>query len=494
MRTMECEALILGGGFSGTLLASLLARRGTDVVVLEKKRHPRFAIGESSTPLANQMLRRLAIDYDLPRLAEISRFGSWRRTFPHVTCGLKRGFAYFRHRAEEPFRSVERANELLVAASVADEVGDTQWLRADVDRWFAELARGLDVPIWEACHTRSIQREKDGWCLKGTIDGQPFRCRCRGWLFDATGPAALVARTQGATITTAGFRTLSSAVYTHLEGLRRWETSLAAAGVDIGSYPFRCDDAAVHHLVDEGWIWQLRFVDGRVSIGLVRPMAGGNRDTTVDDWLSCVTRYPTLRHWLSPSELAAEPGCWVSTGPLQRRLTRVCGDHWVALPHTYAFVDPFYSSGIAWTLCGVARLAEWYTASSGGSHTRAAPVSYARALQREAGHLDRLIAMAYAAMSSADLFHAAAMVYFAATTRTERTSNPSEIGFLSAGDDEFVAATEEIARTVDQVRLGDETSVREVAGWIERRLEPFNQVGLFRPPEPNLYWETAAPP
>ena len=36
-------------------------------MLIERGRHPRFAIGESSTPLANLLLEELADRYDLPR-------------------------------------------------------------------------------------------------------------------------------------------------------------------------------------------------------------------------------------------------------------------------------------------------------------------------------------------------------------------------------------------------------------------------------------------
>jgi flavin-dependent dehydrogenase len=42
----RCEVLVIGGGPAGSTIATLLARRGRRVVVVEKDRHPRFYIGE----------------------------------------------------------------------------------------------------------------------------------------------------------------------------------------------------------------------------------------------------------------------------------------------------------------------------------------------------------------------------------------------------------------------------------------------------------------
>ena len=49
----RCEVAIVGSGFTASLLSRVLATLGYDVVLLERGTHPRFAIGESTTPLAN---------------------------------------------------------------------------------------------------------------------------------------------------------------------------------------------------------------------------------------------------------------------------------------------------------------------------------------------------------------------------------------------------------------------------------------------------------
>ena len=66
-------------------------------MLVERGRHPRFAIGESSTPLANLLIEELADRYDLPRVRVFSKWGTWQRARPDVACGLKRGFTFFFH-------------------------------------------------------------------------------------------------------------------------------------------------------------------------------------------------------------------------------------------------------------------------------------------------------------------------------------------------------------------------------------------------------------
>ena len=83
----DFDVAIVGSGFSGSLLAMIAKRLGRSVVLIERGSHPRFAIGESSTPLANLLLEEIASTYDLPRLRPLCEWGSWQRAEPEVHRG-----------------------------------------------------------------------------------------------------------------------------------------------------------------------------------------------------------------------------------------------------------------------------------------------------------------------------------------------------------------------------------------------------------------------
>ena len=68
MSSRDCasyDVAVLGSGFAGTLIALIARRIGHNVLLVERGRHPRFAIGESSTPLANLKLAVLCHRYGL---------------------------------------------------------------------------------------------------------------------------------------------------------------------------------------------------------------------------------------------------------------------------------------------------------------------------------------------------------------------------------------------------------------------------------------------
>src|ERR1044071_4524797 len=142
----DFDIAVVGSGFGGSLMAMIARRLGFEVTLLERRRHPRFAIGESSTPLANLLLEELARRYDLPRLLPLAKWGSWQTTYPQIACGLKRGFTFYHHSFERAFlNDSERRHQLLVAASPRDEIADTHWYRAEFDHFLVREAQALGV-------------------------------------------------------------------------------------------------------------------------------------------------------------------------------------------------------------------------------------------------------------------------------------------------------------------------------------------------------------
>ena len=146
-------------------------------MLLERGRHPRFAIGESSTPLANLLIEELADRYALPRLRPFSKWGTWKAAYPGVACGLKRGFTFLRHDPGEPFADNDaHERQLLVAASPHDGIGDTHWYRPDFDHWLAREAEAEGVTYLDETSLDGISFPGDGVALRACGTGD--RCTC----------------------------------------------------------------------------------------------------------------------------------------------------------------------------------------------------------------------------------------------------------------------------------------------------------------------------
>jgi FADH2 O2-dependent halogenase len=159
----DFDILIAGAGFAGSLMALILNNIGFRVCLVEKGQHPRFAIGESSTPIADMILRQLSQQYNLPWLKDFSRYGSWQQSHPEIVCGIKRGFSYFKHEPGKEFITDSiHSNELLVAASTDDIQSDTNWLRADFDAFLVTKVQEADIAYFDL--TEIVSAEKNtGW-------------------------------------------------------------------------------------------------------------------------------------------------------------------------------------------------------------------------------------------------------------------------------------------------------------------------------------------
>jgi len=472
------DVVVVGSGFAGSIVARVLARQGLAVALLEAGRHPRFALGESSTPLAALSLERLARRWDLPDLHALAAWGRWRAALPGLGCGLKRGFTFYLHEAGKPFdRAAEPAHRLLVAASPTDAIADTHWLRADVDcHLFARAAEsGVDV-LEEARVTDARVGDRELELEVLAADGARLRL-ATGLAVDATGPAGALARRLGAA-TAPPLRTRSGLVFSHFEGVL--PLSRTPDGAVAAPTPYPEERAAVHHLLEEGWVYELHFDHGVTSVGL---LADGGLPADADPgavWSRMLERYPTLRQQFAP----ARPIRPLALAPvIQHRLDRAAGPSWVALPHTVGFVDPLFSTGIAWSLLGIERIAEIVASAPPGSATirdGSAFTRYDGLLQRELEQIDRLVAGAYAARERFSLFVDQTMLYFALVSYAEaeqRLAEPPDSawrGFLRADDPlwraHFATACERIRRPCE-----------DHGAWVETVTQEVNIAGLCRP-------------
>src|SRR6266550_3336620 len=250
----DFDIAVVGSGFGGSLLAMIARRLGRSVILLERGRHPRFAIGESSTPLANLLLEELARRYDLPRLLPLVKWGSWQKTYPQIACGLKRGFTFYHHQFEKPFlNDSERRDQLLVAASPRDEFADTHWYRADFDHFLVREAQALGVGYLDQMKLEAVAFNGQSVALDGERGGKRVSVRAR-FIVDASGPRGFLHR--ALRLPEAPFERfpLTQALYSHFTGVKRWEHlnagSLTPNAAEQPPYPV--DDAAVHHVFASG--------------------------------------------------------------------------------------------------------------------------------------------------------------------------------------------------------------------------------------------------
>jgi FADH2 O2-dependent halogenase len=485
------DVAILGAGFSGSLLALCLSRF-RDVVLIERGSHPRFALGESSTPLANLALEEISRDYNLPWLLPLAKHGSWKRTYPHIPVGLKRGFTFARHHPGRPFEpDPEHRNELLVAASPADEVADTQWLRADFDHFLVRKVIEAGLPYHDRTIIETIEPGPP-WKLIGKREGEPVEIAAN-FLVDASGAGGALARALGIQTEPWKLATSSWAVYSHFDGMQRWEEIVAEVGGRVAEYPYHADDAALHHMLDEGWMYVLRFDNGVTSAGFLIDGWRQQPDpalTPEQQWQGLLDRYPSVALQFR----GARPTRPIErTERLQRFARQVAGERWAMLAPAAYTMDALFSTGNAHALMTMQRLLRILDEQR-GTEADLLRDWYAPALKREVRFIDRLVSTAYVVLRCFPLFAAWTMYYFAGAIAAEERRRQGRAGpreeFLSSHLPDFRTSVIDAGRRLAEMVERGEPSATDIAAFEEqvaRDIEPINTTGLCDPAKKNLY-------
>lgn len=495
MSTKRYDFIVAGAGFAGSIMAMALANSGFRVCLLEKNTHPRFTIGESSTPIADMVLRDLARQYQLPFLRKISRYGMWQKHYPEITCGLKRGFSYYIHQKGTSFAGDENhTRELLVAASENDQNSDTNWLRSDVDYFLVQQALKCGVVYRDQVNVTNVVRKQEEkiWSVRFAKDSEVKDIETR-WIIDATGSEKFSGKFLGTRSSSLDFKTHSYALYSHFHGVDHWQSYLKKIDSPTSDYPYNPDYSALHHLLEEGWMWMLRFNSGLLSAGLLfdGDQLKNRTDSSEEIWKSILNKYPSLNKIFQQAKISTSPGKLILTGRLQRKLNSAFGDGWVALPHIAGFVDPLHSTGIAQTLTGVEKLLKIFTSTE----SEKIPLelsSYEKQVFREFKFIDLLVSACYKSRNHFSLFTACTMLYFAAsiTYEQKRLSGDIPETFLCAGDRDLFTMVKSIHRKI--VSGLSDSDRDEIIQDIEKCIRPYNKAGLLDPAVKNMYQHTAA--
>lgn len=494
------DVVIIGSGFSGSLLSWILAKQGRKVLLVDSGHHPRFAIGESSTPTADFLIHHIASRWGLEKLAPLATWGSWKQAYPELVCGKKRGFSYYKHEKGLCFVDDDQHNRsFLVAASCDDRYSDTHWLRSSVDQFFVQCAVDDGATLLEGTSLQAARYDRFDslWNLRiKNHDG--MKNIVSPWLIDASGGGAATADFVNNPLDDDWMRTRTRATFAHYQGVEPFDDGRSADD------PFCGDDAAQHHLVDNGWWWMLRFDNGITSVGLVEklnavPVADSS---AVDAYLQdSLDQYPSIAKLLRQSKKVApivtakgtsqQFTCAIRSGRLSRCRAKAAAPGLILLPNAYGFVDPLHSTGIAHGLSGVTRAAQILLEPRQSIEIELH--EYDRDLRREIRWLDTLIAGCYFAMPNFQRFVAFSSFYFTAAIRFEAVMSADPAGwpegFLQSDDKMMMEAAETSIREINDPTISDEQFTDRVG----QRIRRWNNVGLLDPKNRNRLDHTAAP-
>jgi flavin-dependent dehydrogenase len=327
------DAVVIGGGPAGTTFARLLERRGHDVLVVEKARHPRFCVGESLLPGTMPVWRELGLDERFEKAGFLRKYGAY------FCFGDGAQPEYFH------FDDGSRVND-----PHAWEVP-----RGEFDRllWDAAVEAGISC-VDRTTVSKVVFEGQRATAVELRLPDESRRHVGARLVADCSGRATLLGHQLG--IRERNPRLDKIALYRHYEDVIR------SSGDDAGTIAI----IATHF----GWMWLIPFAGGGASVGalmhrawyLERKQAGADKEAI---WAEVLEGTPAVSRRLA----GAKPSRPLeATSDFQYRTRKLAGDGWVAIGDAGAFVDPVFSSGVHLAVTGAYAASRAADASLAGGH------------------------------------------------------------------------------------------------------------------------------
>lgn len=307
-----CDVLVIGGGPAGSTVATLLARKGYQVALMEKDKFPRFHIGESLLPVNNVLFEELGV------LDQVARIG------------MVKNAAQFDSMYHDKPQSFYFSRAVHQRYPYSYEVH-----RAELDQILLDNSRANGARVYEETSVTGADFS-DAECVCVTTHGKDGESQWRTrFLIDASGRDTFLANR---------FKCkqphpkhASAAIYGHFEGVER------LPGTDAGNITL--------FWFEHGWFWLIPLTHGITSVGMVCwPYFLKTRKTDLNTFLQdAIASCPPLARRMQNAQLTRPA---TATGNYSYVSEKMSGDRYLMLGDAYAFIDPIFSSGVLLAMKG----------------------------------------------------------------------------------------------------------------------------------------------
>jgi flavin-dependent dehydrogenase len=308
------DVLVVGAGPAGAVAASILARKGFKVLVVERLAFPRHVIGESLLPRCLDLLAEAGLMGAVERRGYEPKHGA---TF--VRGGKVQRFAF--------------RDNLPGDAAYAFQVP-----RDDFDQTLATaaFAQGADVRFGAGVRAVTMREDRGKTTAHVVLFDEHTEREVSvtaRFVLDASGPARVLAKAFG--LEEPSDLMTRTAMYTHVEGDRR-PSDDTAGDIFITLHP------------EGAWIWIIPFSNGRTSVGVVAdPQVFEGTGAPSERFWALVRGEPAAAERLADARQAL---------PIQvlrgwsTRTRRLAGRGYAIAGNAGDFLDPVFSSGVMFAL------------------------------------------------------------------------------------------------------------------------------------------------
>src|SRR5215471_17281604 len=364
---ITADVVVIGGGPGGSTTATMLARQGWQVLLLERERFPRDHIGESLLPASIPVLEELGVLPAVQQAGFVPKLGATM-----VWGTEKTPWSWYFRETNQKYPHSYQVWRPLFDQLLLD---NSRTHGVDV----REGHQVVDV-LFDAGRAVGVRYKANG------TDGT---ARAR-FVVDASGQGALLGRKLQLRRWDAFFQNL--AVYAYFTGVRRLPAP-DTTNIFIESYA-------------HGWFWHIPLHTGWTSVGAVVDSRTGQ------EGLHRSGPLPFLRDQIAQAPHTTEmlQDATLVSGPFVLRdwsymSDEVVGDGYILVGDAACFVDPLFSSGVHLALmAGVLAAAYVTTALKDPSMQEAAGRVYKELYYKEYDHFRSLAQLFYSSNGTTESY------------------------------------------------------------------------------------------
>lgn len=298
------DVIVIGGGPAGSTAATLLARKGFSVLLLERDRFPRFQIGESLLPYNNDLFARLGVTDKLKTGDFFPKYGA-----QFVTGDGKIEYTFRFDRTLPP-----------------EYHSSFQVKRAEFDELLLRNASSTGVDVREQTGVTSVDLSDPSRAIVQTNTGERHEAR---FVLDASGHGALLGNRIGEKSDVESLKKV--ALFAHYRGVP------LAEGRNAGN--------TVIVVLQNAWLWMIPVNKELMSVGLVV-----DRDHVRDCGLEpeeLLNRTIAAAPWVATRMCDAQRVTQVyARRDFSYRMKRIVGENYALIGDAAGFLDPIFSTGV----------------------------------------------------------------------------------------------------------------------------------------------------